>query len=66
MFAAGFSLALFFYPEDGGEMFLRNVRWLSTDYMALYPRRYHSSLFNYAHTDINLYATEISFFVSKS
>jgi hypothetical protein len=36
---AGFFLRLFFDPEDGGDMFLRNVRWLSTDYKALYPRR---------------------------
>jgi hypothetical protein len=26
-------------PENGGDMFLRNVGWLSTDYTALYPRR---------------------------
>jgi hypothetical protein len=36
-------LGLFFDPEDGGEMFLRNVGRLSTDYTALYPRRYYSS-----------------------
>jgi hypothetical protein len=34
---------LCFYPEDGGDMFLRNVSWLSTDYTASYPRRWHSS-----------------------
>jgi hypothetical protein len=28
--------------EDGGDMFLRNVGWLSMDYTALYPRRYNS------------------------
>jgi hypothetical protein len=28
-----------FYPEDGSDMFLRNVGWLSTDYTALYPVR---------------------------
>jgi hypothetical protein len=28
----------FFDPENGGEMFLRNVDWRSTDYTALYPR----------------------------
>jgi hypothetical protein len=33
----------FFYCEDGGDMFLRNVGWHSTDYTALYPRRWHSS-----------------------
>jgi hypothetical protein len=27
---------LFLDPEDGGDMFLRNVSWLSMDYMALY------------------------------
>jgi hypothetical protein len=26
-----------FDPEDGGDMFRRNVDWLSTDYTALYP-----------------------------
>jgi hypothetical protein len=41
-FHAGFLLALFFDHEDGGDMFLRKVRWLSTDYMALYSRRCNS------------------------
>jgi hypothetical protein len=36
---AGFLSGLLFDPEDGGDIFLRNVGWLSTDYMALYPRR---------------------------
>jgi hypothetical protein len=39
-FHAGFLLNLFFDPEDGGDMFLRNVGWHSTDYTALYPRWY--------------------------
>jgi hypothetical protein len=30
---------LLFDPENGGDMFLRNFGWLSTDYTALYPRR---------------------------
>jgi hypothetical protein len=30
---------LFFDPEDGGDMFLGKVGWLSTDYMVLHPRR---------------------------
>jgi hypothetical protein len=33
----------FFDPEDGGDMFLRNVGWLSTDYTPLYPRTEKSS-----------------------
>jgi hypothetical protein len=36
-------LGLFFYPENGGDMFLRNVIYLSTNYTALYPRRENSS-----------------------
>jgi hypothetical protein len=28
--------------EDGSDMFLRNIGWLSTDYTALYPRRRNS------------------------
>jgi hypothetical protein len=36
---AGILLGLFFNPEDGSDMFLRNVGWLSTDYTSLYPRR---------------------------
>jgi hypothetical protein len=39
LFHAGFSLGLFFDSEDGSDMFLRNVSWISTDYTALYPRR---------------------------
>jgi hypothetical protein len=30
---------IFFDPEDGGDMFLRNVGCISTDYMASHPRR---------------------------
>jgi hypothetical protein len=28
-----------FDPEDGGDLFLSNVGWLSTGYTALYPRK---------------------------
>jgi hypothetical protein len=31
---------LFFDYEDGGDMFLRNIGWHSTDYTALYPERH--------------------------
>jgi hypothetical protein len=30
---------LIFKPEDGSDMFLRNIGWFATDYKALYPRR---------------------------
>jgi hypothetical protein len=42
-FHTGILLDLFFDLEDGGNMFLRNVGWLSTDYMALYHRGQYSS-----------------------
>jgi hypothetical protein len=38
-FHAGFLLGAIFKPVDGGDMFLRNIVCLSTDYTALYPRR---------------------------
>jgi hypothetical protein len=36
-------LSLFFDPEGGGDISLRNFGWLSTDYTALYPRGYNGS-----------------------
>jgi hypothetical protein len=33
---------LFFDPEDGGNMFLRNIGSLSVDHKASYPRRQNS------------------------
>jgi hypothetical protein len=36
---AGFLLGIVFDPEDGGNIFPRNVGSFSTDYTALYPRR---------------------------
>jgi hypothetical protein len=42
-FHAGFLLGLFFNPENGGDMFLRNFGWFSTDYKALYSWRQNSS-----------------------
>jgi hypothetical protein len=35
---AGFLLGLFVDPEDGSNMFLQNICWLSVDYTALYPK----------------------------
>jgi hypothetical protein len=32
-------LALFLNPEDGGDMLLRKVGWLSTAYTVIYTRR---------------------------
>jgi hypothetical protein len=40
---ADFLLGLIFDSENGGVIFLRNVGWLSTDYIALYPGRQNSS-----------------------
>jgi hypothetical protein len=37
-FHAGFLLRLFFDPENGCDMFLRNVGGFSTEYTALYPK----------------------------
>jgi hypothetical protein len=42
-FHAGFLLGLLVDPDDGGDVFLRNVGWLSTGYIAFYPRRHNSS-----------------------
>jgi hypothetical protein len=41
-FQAGIFLGVF-GPEDGGDMYLRNIDQISADYKALYPRRYNSS-----------------------
>jgi hypothetical protein len=43
LFYSGFFLGLFFHTQDGGDIFLRNIDWLSTDYTALYPKRHNSS-----------------------
>jgi hypothetical protein len=36
---AGFFLSLFFDLKDGGDMFFRNVGWLSAGYVTLYPKK---------------------------
>jgi hypothetical protein len=43
---AGFSLGLLFDPEDGGDMFVRNVDWHSLNYTALYPTRLNNLKLN--------------------
>jgi hypothetical protein len=43
-FHDGFLLGLFFDSDDGADIFLRKVAWLSTDYMALYPRKQYTLL----------------------
>jgi hypothetical protein len=37
LFHAGSLLDLFFNPEDGVDVFFRNIGWFSTENMALYP-----------------------------
>jgi hypothetical protein len=39
IFQAGFLLSLLYGSEDGGNMFLENITWLSLDYIMLCPRR---------------------------
>jgi hypothetical protein len=34
----------FFYPEDGGDTFLRNIGLIHRSYTAPHPRRQHSTL----------------------
>jgi hypothetical protein len=43
LFHADFFLGLLFNPDGGGDKFLRNIGWLSTDYMTLYCRKQNSS-----------------------
>jgi hypothetical protein len=42
---ADFMIGVLFCPEDGGDMFLRNVRSLSPDYTSLYPTTIYRTLF---------------------
>jgi hypothetical protein len=43
-FRTGFLLGPFFDPVDDGDMFLRNIGWLSLDCTALYLRRQNISV----------------------
>jgi hypothetical protein len=49
---AGFLLGIFFSPEDGGDIFLRNVDYLLLNYTALYPRKYNSSSIEECRVDL--------------
>jgi hypothetical protein len=40
---AGFLLGSLFIPENGGDIFHRNLSWLSPDYTTLHPRRQNCS-----------------------
>jgi hypothetical protein len=44
-FTRRFLAQLIFDPEDGGDMFLRNVAGILTDYTPLHPRRQNSPNF---------------------
>jgi hypothetical protein len=46
LFQAGLLPGLFFDPEDGGDKFLRNVGWLSPNYIVLCLRRRTSFFFH--------------------
>jgi hypothetical protein len=60
--AAHWGLArLDFYPEDGGDIFLRNIG-SHTEYTTLYPRRWQHSLLPLLRT---WYRTELYYFVHK-
>jgi hypothetical protein len=63
-FHAGFSLNLLFDPEDGGDMFLRNISWLSTDHTGLYPRRWYSSTSIIIPSFVRFYYTLYVFLIS--
>jgi hypothetical protein len=43
MLPDGFLLGLFFVSEDGDDMLLRNIGWLSADYTTLCPRTWNST-----------------------
>jgi hypothetical protein len=53
-FNAGFLLGLFFYPEDGGNMFLSNFDRLPTDNMTLYATTVRNSILQDSHNWISL------------
>jgi hypothetical protein len=42
--SAGFLFGFHFNPEGGGDMFLCNISWLSTNYIAFYLKGHNSSI----------------------
>jgi hypothetical protein len=54
LFHSGVLIGLLFNPENGDDMFLRNLGWRSVVYIALYPRRQKSwNCNNYKQVDAN-------------
>jgi hypothetical protein len=47
VFRAGFLFGFLFSPENGGDIFLRNVSWLWTEHRVLYSRIQNSSEYRY-------------------
>jgi hypothetical protein len=52
---ADFLLGLFYDREDGGDMFLRNIDWISKDFSSLYTRRQTPSCCIYVEGTLNLH-----------
>jgi hypothetical protein len=57
---------LFFNPEDRGYMYLRNVDWLSTDYMASLHKHYSENLRSYKGSDVFIISNEIISIIVKN
>jgi hypothetical protein len=51
VFHVCYFLSLLINPEDGGDIFLRNVTLLSTDNTALYYRRWSSSIMSFSENE---------------
>jgi hypothetical protein len=56
-----FLASIILRPEDGGDMFLRNAGWLSTDYM-LHPRRQNSQPPSYEPRNLQLQSCFLEYY----